>query len=302
LVLSLFNKKKKASVGIQLDINYARISVLEKSGRNLTLSSLPFEIQLTGDNYQDGLILRQELDRRGIDAKIANFSIPMSDVLFKNLRLPKVKEKELIDAIEWNIREDIENLKAETVYEYFIINADDKFYDIVVIIAKKLQIDRVLEVADNAKIEVDVIEPSAISLLNLMLLQKEDKENNTCLIHLDKNDSYLLFSNSIIMIQPIDINFELYELLDPDAKEQEVIRLVNEINYFFLTTQEPKVIYTSGLFAKYPEIKAYTQLKFNTRFILKDINPVPSLDIKYDGNIPIQIYNIPISLAYRGIR
>jgi len=127
------------------------------------------------------------------------------------------------------------------------------------------------------------------------------EEKNICLIHLDKNDSYLLFSNNNVIIQPIDMNFKLYEMLDPDAKEQEAMRLINEINYFFLTLQEPKIIYTSGLFVKYPEIKAYTQLKFSTRFILEDIDPVLSLNIKYSGNFPIQIYNTSISLAYRGI-
>ena len=300
------SKKNKVFTGIELDTDYARVSILEKDGEDLIFSIMPFEIQLTGDNEQDGFILRQELERRGLNVKIANFSIPVSAVLIKNLKLPKVSEKEMIDAIEWNIKEDIENLKAETVYDYSIIHEDKDFYDIVVVIAKNKQIDRVLEVAENAKIEVDIIEPSAMALLNLAFLQKEkvDKnkeEKNICLIHLDKNDSYLLFSNNNVIIQPIEMNFKLYEMLDPDAKEQEVVRLINEINYFFLTLQEPKIIYTSGLFVKYPEIKAYTQLKFSTRFILEDIDPVLSLNIKYSGNFPIQIYNTSISLAYRGL-
>jgi type IV pilus assembly protein PilM len=301
-----FSRKSKLFTGIELDTDYARIAVLEKDNEDLVFSIMPFEIQLTGDNEQDGLILRQELERRGLNVKVANFSIPVSAVLIKNLKLPKVSEKEMIDAIEWNIKEDIENLKVETVYDYSIINEDKDFYDIVVVITKINQINRVLEVAENAKIKVDIIEPSATALLNLAFLQKEKveknkEEKNICLIHLDKNDSYLLFSNNNIIIQPIEMNFKLYELLDPDAKEQEVTRLINEINYFFYTLQEPKIVYTSGLFVKYPEIKAYTQLKFSTRFVLEDIDPVPSLDIKYNGNFPIQIYNTSISLAHRGL-
>ncbi|WP_299237642.1 pilus assembly protein PilM [Sulfurihydrogenibium sp.] len=301
-----FSKKNKLFTGIELDTDYARVTVLEKDNEDLIFSIMPFEIQLTGDNYQDGLILRQEIERRGLNVKIANFSIPVSAVLIKNLKLPKVSEKEMIDAIEWNIKEDIENLKVETVYDYSIINEDKDFYDIVVVITKINQINRVLEVAENAKIKVDIIEPSATALLNLAFLQKEKveknrEENNICLIHLDKNDSYLLFSNNNIIIQPIEMNFKLYELLDPDAKEQEVTRLINEINYFFYTLQEPKIVYTSGLFVKYPEIKAYTQLKFSTRFVLEDIDPVLSSDIKYNGNFPIQIYNTSISLAHRGL-
>jgi type IV pilus assembly protein PilM len=304
--IKLPSLKNKLFTGIELDTDYARVSILEKDGEDLIFSIMPFEIQLTGDNEQDGLVLRQELERRGLNIKIANFSIPVSAVLIKNLKLPKVSEKEMIDAIEWNIKEDIENLKTETVYDYSIIHEDKDFYDIVVVIAKNEQIERVLEVAKSANIEADTIEPSAIALLNLAFLQKEkvDKtkeEKNICLIHLDKNDSCLLFSNNNVIIQPIDVNFKLYEMLDPDAKEQEAMRLINEINYFFLTLQEPKIIYTSGLFVNYPEIKAYTQLKFSTRFILEDIDPVLSLNIKYSDNFPIQIYNTSISLAYRGL-
>jgi hypothetical protein len=300
------SKKNKVFTGIELDTDYARVSILEKDGEDLIFSIMPFEIQLTGDNEQDGFILRQELERRGLNVKIANFSIPVSAVLIKNLKLPKVSEKEMIDAIEWNIKEDIENLKTETIYDYSIINEGEDFYDIVVVIAKNEQINRVFEVAEKAKIEVDIIEPSAMALFNLVFLQKEkvDKfkeEKNICLFHLDKNDSYLLFSNNNVIIQPIEMNSKLYEILDPDAKEQETMRLINEINYFFLTLQEPKIIYTSGLFVNYPEIKAYMQLKFSTRFVLEDIDPALSFNIEYSGNFPIQIYNTSISLAYRGL-
>ena len=63
--------------GIELDTDYARVSILEKDGEDLIFSIMPFELQLTGDNDRDGLILRQELERRGLNVKVANFSIPL---------------------------------------------------------------------------------------------------------------------------------------------------------------------------------------------------------------------------------
>jgi type IV pilus assembly protein PilM len=83
----------------------------------------------------------------------------------------------MIDVIEWNIKEDIENLKTKTVYDYSIIHEDEDFYDIVVVIAKNEQINRVLEVDESANIEADKIEPSATALLNLAYLQKEKFDN-----------------------------------------------------------------------------------------------------------------------------
>lgn len=306
--LSLLHKKTKLYTGIEVDYDFIRVSILEKNEKDQTVFSLmPFEFEITGDNQQDGLILKEEIEKRGLEIKNANFSIPSSSLLFKNLKLPLLSEKEIKDAIEWNIREDIENLKSETIYDYSILNKEQNFFNILVVIAKKQQIQRILEISEEAKINVGIIEPSSISLLNMAHMQKNKvsknkEEKNICIIHLDKNDSFMVFYNdNTLILQPIDFNSEVYKNLNPDEKEQEVIRLINEINYFFLTIQEPKIIYSSGFFAKYPEIKAYMQLKFSTRFILEDLDPVMAFDIAYKGNFPISIFNTSISLAYRGM-
>ncbi|MBX0311393.1 MAG: pilus assembly protein PilM, partial [Sulfurihydrogenibium sp.] len=49
-----FSRKNKLFTGIELDTDYARITVLEKDNEDLVFSIMPFEIQLTGDNEQDG--------------------------------------------------------------------------------------------------------------------------------------------------------------------------------------------------------------------------------------------------------
>ncbi len=308
LPLGFISKKTKFSTGIEIDYDFARVSILEKNEEGkITFSLTPFEFEITGDSTQDGLIIKDEIEKRGLQIKSANFSLPSSSVLFKNLKIPILSEKELKDAIEWNIKEDIENLKSETIYDYSLLSKEDNFLNILVVIAKKQQVERILEISKEAKIEANIIEPSPISLLNMAQIQKNKvsknkEEKNICVIHLDKNDSFMVFYNdSNLTLQPIDFNSEIYKNLDPDEKEQEVVRLINEINYFFLTIQEPKIIYSSGLFAKYPEIKAYMQLKFSTRFILEDLDPIIAFDIDYKGNYPIPVFNTAISLAYRGI-
>ncbi|WP_297889917.1 pilus assembly protein PilM [Sulfurihydrogenibium sp.] len=268
---------------------------------------MPFEIQVSGDNEQDGKILKNEIERRGLNVKSAAFSIPVSSVLYKTLNLPKVDEKELIDAIEWNIREDIENFRTETHYDWDILSSDGEFLNNVVVITKKEVIDRILDISKVAGIDIEFIDTAGTSLLNLAFLQKEKVErnkgeNNICVIHLDKNDSFIIFSQNNVILQTLDFNASYYENLEPDEKEQEIIRIINEINYLFLTVNEPKVIYTSGFFVKYPEIKAYMQLKFSTQFILEDLDPVLALGLDYQGSFPLSLYNNALSLAYRSIK
>ena len=308
LKLPSFNLRKsnKLYSGIEVDTDYIRVGILKKEDEIIEIPIMPFEFEVTGDNTQDGKILKDELERRGLKIKSACFSIPMSSVLYKTLNLPKVSEKELIDAIEWNIKEDIENFKTETHYDWDIISSDNEFLNILVVITKKEAVERIIEISEISGISVDAIDTVGTSLLNLALMQKEKieknrEEKNICVIHLDKNDSFMIFSNNNLVLQPLDFNPAMYENYDPDEKEQEIIRLMNEINYFFLTINEPKIIYTSGFFAKYPEIKAYMQLKFSTRFILEDLDPVLALNINYQGSYPLGIYNNVISLAYRGM-
>jgi type IV pilus assembly protein PilM len=301
-----FGKSSNLSAGVEVDTDFMRIAVLRKEDTGLEFSLMPFEIDVTGDNEQDGKILKEELERRGVSIKSASFSIPMSSVLYKTLTLPKVSEKELVDAIEWNIREDIENFRSETHYDWDILSSEGEFLNVLVVITKKEVVNRILDISESSNINIKFIDTVGTSLLNLALMQKEKveknrEEKNICIIHLDRNDSFMIFSNNNIILQPLDFNPKIYESMDPDEKEQEVIRLINEINYFFLTINEPKIIYTSGYFAKYPEIKAYMQLKFSTKFLLEDLDPVLALGINYQGSFPLGIYTNSLSLAYRGI-
>ncbi|MEZ0323902.1 MAG: pilus assembly protein PilM [Hydrogenothermaceae bacterium] len=303
--LNLFSKSK-VSLGIEVDYDYCRVCSLSLGEEGLILPFMPFEFDILEDKDQSGLILKDELSKRSINVKTANFSIPISSTLYKNIKLPKASEKELKEAIEWNIKEDIENLKASTIFDYAILSEEEDFLNIVVVITKLDAINRILAIAESAGIEPDIIDSVGTSLVNIALLQKDKikshkEEKNICIVHIDRNDSFILFSKDDIFLQPLDFDIKRYETLSMDDKEQEVVRLINEINYFFLTINEPKIIYTSGYFIKFPEIKAYMQLKFSSRFILEDLDPIVALDIKYSGNFPLQLYSTSIFLAYRGI-
>lgn len=299
-------KQEKITIGIEVDYDFCRVSAISREDSVLSLPFMPFEFDILEDEDQSGLILKDELNRRSINIKTANFSVPISSTLYKNIRLPKASEKELKEAIEWNIKEDIENLKTSTIFDYAVLSEEEDFLNIVVVITKLDAVNRILAIAESAGIEPDIIDSVGTSLVNMALLQKTKieshrEEKNICVVHIDRNDSFILFSKDNIVLQPLDFDVKKYELLSADDKEQEVVKLINEINYFFLTINEPKIIYTSGYFVKFPEIKAYMQLKFSSRFILEDLDPLVALDIKYNGSFPLQLYNTSLFLAYRGI-
>ena len=302
--LSGIIQKEKTGLGIQLDKGFARVAVLAKEGREFTIPIMPFEVPLVDNKEQAGMLLKEELEKRDISIKNAVVSIPIGSTLFKTLKVPKMSPKEIEEAVEWNIREDIKSLKGSTVYDYDIIEETKDELTIVVVISKIDDIENIREIMKFANIEPDIIDSEGIALINLADAEKKNnpelkEESNVCIIHLDINDSYLIFFHENITVQSLNFDSKKYEELGPDDKEEAIDKLINEINYFFLTINEPKIIYTSGFFAKYPEIQAYMQLKFSTRFALVELDPIKALNISFESQNQFSIYNIPFGLAYR---
>ncbi len=302
--IPFLGSKEVLSLGIQLDKNFARVALLEREGKELIIPVMPFETELPEDAEQAGLLLRDQLDKREIKVKKAAVSIPIGSTLYKTLKLPKLSPQELEEAVEWNIREDIKSLKGSTIYDYDIIGEDENVYHILVVIAKIDEIEEAKEILYYAGLTPDIIDSEGIALINLANLQKEKDpalrdENNLCILHLDYNESYLIFFHSNIFVQTLNFDAKKYEEVNPVEKEKIVEKLIKEINYFFLTITEPKTIFTSGLFVRFPEIHAYMQLKFSTRFSFVELDPAKALDVEYEGRTPLSLYTVPFGLAYR---
>ncbi len=300
---SPFNKKEK-SLGIHFGKGFLKIAMLDKNKQGLNLPIIPFKIEVSGDPEEIGKILHEEIERRNINPDIVVAGLNYESVLFRNLKLPKVKKEELEDAIQYNIREDLKSIKGETFYDYSILGEDENdLQNILIAIAHKKDIDIVNTVLKVAGLNMDIVDTEPTALINLAFLHQhvsEEKEENICVVHLEDNYSFIVFYNKGIITQTLNFNSREYEKLNEDEKEKAVEGLINEINYFFLTVNEPKIIYLSGNSFKFPEIKAYSQLKFATRFKIEELNPVDLLNINYKGNIPLGIFNVSLSLANRG--
>ena len=302
--LSVFSKEK-VILGLQISKASSKVALLKKEGDTFILPTLPFEILLPDDVEEAGNLLKDELLKRDISNVTVVAGLPPSSLFFKAIKIPQVKGEELKDAVEWNIREDIKTIQGDTYYDFNVISETDGNLDILVVIARLSDIDRIKQICDYAEISLSIIDAEPVSLINLashyLINQgKEETEENICIVHLDKQESYLSFSHKNVIVQSLNFDSIKYESMSPDEREAAVESLVNEINYFFLTIHEPKTIFMSGDSFRFPEIKAYMQLKFGNRFELEDLDPVRVLNIDYSGNTPLGIYNVPISLAFRG--
>ncbi|RMA96106.1 type IV pilus biogenesis protein PilM [Hydrogenothermus marinus] len=297
-----FFSKTQYSLGIQINKESAKIAYLESTSKGFKLPIVPFQINLPENEEEAGNIIKEELEKRNIKPTKVVSGLSSSSVLFKTLKLPKVSKEELIDAIEYNIKEELNTLKGLASYDFDIIGEEKDFFEILVVIGKMKDIERINTILKYASIKTNIIDADPLALINMALLyqEKTEKEENICIVHFEEKESYLTFYHKNVIIQSLNFSKENYEQLSPDDKEIAVENLINEINYFFLTIHEPENIYLSGYAFKFPEIKEYMQLKFGRRFNLEYLDPVEILNIDYNGSTPLGIYNVPLGLAYRG--
>ncbi len=292
---------QKEAIGIQLSDDFARLAFLSKNHHSFHVKNPPFEVEFKKE--EAGFRIKEELLKRGIKIKTAAFSIPISSTLYKNLKLPKMSKKELKEAVEWNIREEVQNLKGSTVFDYAIISEEENSYNILVVIAKKSHIDFVLETAKEAGLKPDIIDSEGIALFNLALEQHKksggsEEDKSICIINLDRQDSYLIFRQNNIILQTLDFNVTKYNKASLEEREAIITKLINELNYFFLTFNEPSKLFTSGYLIDFPEINSYLKSNFGDKFEIEDIDPLMALNIKEKCEGICGHFSIPFSLAF----
>jgi len=296
--------RSKEILGIQYSETLFKVVAIKKEKNKISISEFPFEVMIP-EETPPGVAIKEALLSRSIKTKECVFSIPISYTLIKNIKLPSMPQKEIREAVEWNIREDLKAIKGETYFDFDIISEDDGFLNIVVVIAKLSDIEKLISIANDANLNLKIIDSSAIGLINLTLKQKEkigdEEKENFCVIHIDKDESFLSFLQNGITVQTLDFNIKSYPNYDLTQKEEAVSKLINEINYFFLTVNEPKQIYLSGYFTEFPEIKTVLDDKFSDKFQIINLDPAIALDMAYLADEYKGPYNIPFSAALRGL-
>ena len=298
-------RKTKYLAGIQIEENIIRVLVLDKE--NLTTYNRPLEIEFQNEDIDEieEILVRELLGLNINEPLDAVIGVPMSLSLIKNLKLPKMDKKDLLEAIEWSIKEEMQTIKGETVYDFDIVGEENDMYNIIVVVAKKADIEKLEEIEKRTSIKILHIDSNPISLLNMASLQKERKgtigegENITCALYIDDFSSYIVYYQNGFSAE--QLSFKLRDFKTFEESEPELTKLINEINYFFLTVNEPSVVYLGGSILEYPDIKEYIQSKFIGKFAFIDLDPPEILGINYTGDKHPGVYAVSFGLLYRGI-
>jgi type IV pilus assembly protein PilM len=166
----------KNLVGVDIGTSSVKVVQVRESGKGVQLlkygaEPLPPQSLVDGHVMNSGAVvdaLRKLFKDLRIGQKEVALSIAGNSVIIKKLNLPLMKREELEEQIQWEAEQHIPYDISEVEIDYNVLgeNADSGQMDVLLVAAKKEQIQDILEVAKEAKLRPLVVDIAAFVLQN----------------------------------------------------------------------------------------------------------------------------------------
>jgi type IV pilus assembly protein PilM len=166
----------KNLVGVDIGTSSVKVVQVRETGKGVQLlkygsEPLPPQSLVDGHVMNSGAVvdaLRKLFKDLRISHKEIALSIAGNSVIIKKLNLPLMKREELEEQIQWEAEQHIPYDISEVEIDYNVLgeNADAGQMDVLLVAAKKEQIQDILEVAKEAKLRPLVVDIAAFVLQN----------------------------------------------------------------------------------------------------------------------------------------
>ncbi|RUM31333.1 MAG: pilus assembly protein PilM [Aquifex sp.] len=156
----------KTSLSIFLTPEFLRIMEIDKEG-NPTFD--PVEIDLSGKSEVERLnLLIEKVNELGIKGKVVHTCITARNGILKVQKFPStLGKKELKEAIDTMITIEKENLKEESIYDYFIQETEDgKFKIVYLVLVRKIAYENIRRFLEGAGLKLGIIDYEITTLVN----------------------------------------------------------------------------------------------------------------------------------------
>jgi len=156
----------KTSLSIFLTPEFLRIMEIDKEG-NPTFD--PVEIDLSGKSEVERLnLLIEKVNELGIKGKVVHTCITARNGILKVQKFPStLGKRELKEAIDTMITIEKENLKEESIYDYFIQETEDgKFKIVYLVLVRKIAYENIRRFLEGAGLKLGIIDYEITTLVN----------------------------------------------------------------------------------------------------------------------------------------
>lgn len=164
------------------------LACFKKIGKTYRLFKLDRLNILPDNSPQTSLILRQWVENTlPKTAQIsAVLTLPESLIFLKELELPKAKDKELSEAIFWEVSDIANTSSSQAVVQWKKISEDDKLVRVSAMVIKAEVAEQFLSIFKEAGLKLVAIEPSSLSFSRII---DTNLEKTTLMIHIEKDES-----------------------------------------------------------------------------------------------------------------
>ncbi|MBN2715346.1 MAG: type IV pilus assembly protein PilM [Deltaproteobacteria bacterium] len=167
----------KHLIGVDIGTSSIKVVQVRKSGKGfhllkLGVDKLPPQSIVDGHVMNHGAVvdgLRKLFRDLKINQKEVALSISGNSVIIKKLNLPQMKEEELEEQIQWEAEQHIPFDISEVELDYNIIsrNPEAGQMDVLLVAAKKDEIQDLLEVVKEARLKPMVVDIDAFAIQNV---------------------------------------------------------------------------------------------------------------------------------------
>ena len=339
------SSKADANRRIGLNIGRANIVACELSGRKDKFTIEHCAIQPIRSDKPLGRQLKEFFQEHKFQSKKANVSLKGHGVVVRFLSFPRMNRTDFASAIQFEAEKYLPFNLSEVVLDFHIVDdsvsgktSEDNMMQMILVAARKTEIDRLVAAAKEAEIQLDAIDIDIFAVTNLFTFVYPDAKAHTyAIVDFGTVDASLGILNKGALIFSRDIAFggndltefikrklniseeEAMKLLSGShdnqvdqnamAIQEGLSRLIQElrssINYYYNQHQNApaiETVYISGGLSQLPVLKA--MLEKQMEIPVKTWDPIAAFQLSR-GTKPETLKNLtaylPVSLGL-GIR
>ncbi len=235
-----FGKKTKAGIAVQVTDSFCRVLALNPEKKPL------FEPQEVFWENEDqtgrARILGNIFEKYGLKGSDVVSCITANEGILKFQRFPTaMSKKDLMEAIDWYIKSETQQIKEDTVYDYYFLEKEeeDKYIKVVITIARKSSVDRLVDLLKTAGVHPKIIDYEIVGIINYGLYNKLPPP--FAILYVDYYEGILAYySKTVMTYNKIDFNYKQYRethdpaLLDNFLIEVRNLLVINEISNIYL--------------------------------------------------------------------
>ncbi len=182
------------------------------------------------------------INKHGLKGKEVATCLTADEGILKFQKFPiAMSKKDLMEAIDWYIKSETQQIKEETIYDYYFLEKepDDKYIRVVITIARKNSVEALKDKLKKLSLQPKIIDYEIVDIINYGIL------NNLpppfAILYVDYHEGVLTYySKSAISYNKIDFNYRRYQetldatILDTFLIEVRNLLVINEISNVYL--------------------------------------------------------------------